>query len=132
MIFQIIALSLVFSGVLCQKPVYLNNFINIFIIFLFNILFFRPCTTPPQWEARLFEYDTVQKDMVRAHITYDSVYKRERVIEEFRLGQEDDYFDIIRLFNQKIEYVFNLKARNCTKRAITRDWVITNPIYILI
>ena len=67
--------------------------------------------------------------MIRAHISYDSVYKRERIIEEFRLGQEDDYFDVIRLFNQKIEYVFNLKARNCTKRAITRDWVILNFLF---
>ena len=68
--------------------------------------------------------------MVRAHISYDSVYKRERIIEEFRLGQEDDYFDVIRLFNQKIEYVFNLKARNCTKQAITRDWVNLKKFFI--
>ena len=72
----------------------------------------RPCSTPPQWEARLFEYDPVQGDSIRAHFSYDSVYKRERSIEEFRLGQEDDFYDVLRLWNTNTEYQFNLKTKS--------------------
>ena len=68
-------------------------------------------------------FDTVKKDYIRAHITYDAIYQRERVIEEYVLGSDDEYFDVLYLHQQNIEYVFNLKTRNCTTRPRTRPWI---------
>ena len=50
----------------------------------------KPCITPPQWEARYFAYDPYRQSSIRARISYDSIYRRERVIEEFQLGKDDD------------------------------------------
>ena len=49
-----------------------------------------PCVSPPQWESRYFAYDSSRGGMVRARLSYDSIYRRERIIEEFQLGKEDD------------------------------------------
>jgi hypothetical protein len=98
-----LCLIVCFSSVLAQKP--------------------TPCQTPPQWEARYTGYDSVKKDYVRAHLTYDAVYKRERVIEERVLGSDKEFYDVLYLHNQGIEYRVDLKTKNCTKQSITRPWV---------
>jgi hypothetical protein len=91
------------SSVLAQKP--------------------TPCQTPPQWEARYSGYDTVKKDYVRAHISYDAIYQRERTIEERVLGTDEEYYDVLYLHKEGVEYRLNLKTKNCTKQSITRPWV---------
>ncbi|CAF0898910.1 unnamed protein product [Brachionus calyciflorus] len=96
------SLVLTISSVFGQKPV--------------------PCTSPPQWEARVFSYDPFQKDTIMARITYDAIYKRERIVEEVKLGDQDDFYDVLYLHNQQIEYRFNFKTKECTKQAITRPW----------
>ena len=78
--------------------------------------------TPPQWEARIFGYDTVNNGSFRARIGYDSVYKRERIIEEYTLGTDDEVFDVLYLHNVQTEYRFNLKTKECKKQPITRPW----------
>lgn len=98
----ILSLALAVSSVFAQLPV--------------------PCTSPPQWEARVFSYDPFQKDTILARITYDAVYKRERIIEEYRLGDQDDFYDVLYLHNQQIEYRFNFKTKECKKQAVTRPW----------
>lgn len=98
----IFALVLAGSAVLCQVPV--------------------PCSTPAQWEARFFSYDEFQHDTISARLSYDAIYKRERVIEEFQLGKEDDFYDVLYLYNQKVEYRYNLKTKECQKLPITREW----------
>lgn len=60
--------------------------------------------------------------MTRARVSYDAIYKRIRLIEEYTLGAEDDFYDVLSLFNQNVEYVYNLKTKACTKQAITRSW----------
>jgi GAF domain-containing protein len=52
----------------------------------------------------------------------DAIYKRLRFIEEYTLGTEDDFYDVLSLFNQNVEYVYNLKTKVCTKQAISRPW----------
>jgi hypothetical protein len=101
--FAAICLIVCFASVLAQKP--------------------TPCQTPPQWEARYSGYDSVKGDYVRAHLTYDSVYKRERVIEERVLGSDQEFYDVLYLHNSGVEYRVDLKTKNCTKQAITRRWV---------
>jgi len=81
-----------------------------------------PCTTPPQWEARIFELNEEERFMVRGRFTYDSVYHRHRTVEEVDIGRDDDFYDIIRLWDSNIEYAYNFRARNCTRRPITRPW----------
>jgi hypothetical protein len=81
-----------------------------------------PCTTPPQWEGRFFDINEQRQFEVEGRITYDSVYQRERVAEEVAEGSADDFYDVISLFELKVEFVFNFRARNCTRREITRPW----------
>ena len=44
------------------------------------------------------------------------------MIEEYVLGTADNYYDIIYLHSQKIQYVYDLKAKTCTKQTIDREW----------
>ena len=101
--FEVVVLLLAVTAVYAQKPV--------------------PCTTPPQWSARFMEYDSRRGIAVNGQITYDAIYKRERTIEEVQLGKNRTYYDVLRLYNQKIEYVLDIVAKQCTTRPITRDWV---------
>jgi len=81
-----------------------------------------PCTSPPQWEARLFDSNEQQRLGVQGRLTYDSTYHRERLLDEVEVGTEDDFYDVIALFDLKVEFVYNFKARNCSRRPITREW----------
>ncbi len=81
-----------------------------------------PCVTPPQWESRYFAYDSDRNDMVRAYLSYDSIYKRERIIEEFQLGNQDDFYDTLYLHNQNVQYRYNFKTKTCVKTPVTRAW----------
>ena len=82
----------------------------------------HPCTSPPQWEANIFDYNQQQKFMVRGRLSYDAVYRRERIIEEVSFGSQGDAFDVVALFDSQTEYIYDFKARNCTRRRIERPW----------
>ena len=64
----------------------------------------------------------MRHDRIRARISYDAIYKRERVIEEYQLGREDDFFDVLYLHNQNVEYRYNFKTKICTKQQVTKEW----------
>jgi hypothetical protein len=81
-----------------------------------------PCTTPPQWEARIFDVNEEQQFRVEGQFSYDSVYHRERLADEVDGATTTDYYDVVSLFDSKIEFVYNYRARNCTRREITRAW----------
>ena len=70
----------------------------------------------------MFAYDRDKQSSIRAKLSYDSLYKRVRRIEEFQLGKDDDFFDILELFNSNVRYTFNLKTKECKKEAITRPF----------
>lgn len=82
----------------------------------------QPCVTPQQWEANVFETNEQQRVLVRARLSYDAVYHRERVIEEVDVGRQDTVYEIIALYESQIEYIYDFKARNCTRRPLTRPW----------
>ena len=44
------------------------------------------------------------------------------MIEEYILGSSDNFYDILYLHSQKIQYVYDLKAKTCTKQTIDRQW----------
>ena len=81
-----------------------------------------PCSTPPQWEGRIFDINEQQKFAVEGKLSYDSTYHRERLIDEVDEGTQEDYYDTISLFDLKVEFSYNFKARNCSRREITRPW----------
>jgi hypothetical protein len=58
----------------------------------------RPCTSPPQWEVRIHSSYEQQKLTASAKLSYDSVYQRVRILEDIQFGNDDDYYNIIRLF----------------------------------
>ena len=81
-----------------------------------------PCTSPPQWEARLYDTNEQQKFLLRGKLSYDSIYRRERLIDEVEQGSEDNYFETLALFDSQLEFVYDFKTKNCTRRPITRQW----------
>jgi len=82
----------------------------------------HPCSTPPQWEGRIFDINEQQKFAVEGRLSYDATYRRERLVEEIEEGTQDDFYDTIALFDSRVEFVYNFKARNCTRREIQRPW----------
>ena len=103
----------------------MQNMLVIVALCLFGIAFAqqpKPCTTPPQWEADVFDYNEQQRFRVRARLSYDANNHRERLVEEFEDPTEDDFYDIISLYDAQIEFVYNYRARNCTRRPLTRQW----------
>jgi hypothetical protein len=81
-----------------------------------------PCVTPPQWEGRLFEVNEQQQYMVRGRLSYDSLYHRERFVDEVDAGGQESFYDTIALFDAQVEYVYDFRARNCTRRPLNRPW----------
>lgn len=55
-------------------------------------------------------------------MAYDALYKRQREVEERILGTDNEYLDILRLYNQNIEYVYSFKNGTCTKQTPSRPW----------
>jgi hypothetical protein len=97
----------------------------IFILCLIGIAVAQPpspCTTPPQWEANVFDINGQQKLMVRGRLSYDATNHRERIIEEVDVGRQNSSYDIISWFDSKMEYIYDFNTRNCTRRPITRPW----------
>ncbi|CAF1222082.1 unnamed protein product [Adineta ricciae] len=82
----------------------------------------HPCTSPPQWEGRIFDSNEKQHDTVRGKISYDATYHRTRIIEDIEVGDDEYVFDILSLFDSGLEFVYDLKAHNCTRRPITEPW----------
>jgi hypothetical protein len=81
-----------------------------------------PCMTPPEWEARIVDVDALRNWALQGRLSYDATYHRERLAEEVEEGSQDDFFDTIALFDLKVEFVYNFRARNCTRRPLTRPW----------
>lgn len=59
---------------------------------------------------------------MRAHVTYDAIYFRERVVDEQVLGRDDEAFDTLSLYGLKVQYVYSFKTRTCKKQPLTTPW----------
>ncbi|CAF3272853.1 unnamed protein product [Rotaria socialis] len=81
-----------------------------------------PCTTPSQWEGNVYDVNEEQKFRLNGRLSYDAVYHRERIAEDIEEGSQDDFFERLALFESQIEFVYNFRARNCTRQPITRQW----------
>ena len=82
----------------------------------------RPCTSPPQWEARIYSRSEQRELTVNARLSYDSVYQRVRVLQDMQIGDVNTQNDIIRLFQSKIEFSVDTKTGNCSRIPLARPW----------
>ncbi|CAF1036801.1 unnamed protein product [Rotaria sp. Silwood1] len=62
----------------------------------------RPCASPSQWEALIIDHINDEKITVQGKLSYDSLYQRERFIEEVVVG-DDYYYETIALFQAQLE-----------------------------
>ena len=82
----------------------------------------QPCTSPPQWEGRIFDSNEKQRATVQGRVSYDATYHRIRTIEDVHVGDEDLAFDILTLYDAKVEFLYDLKYQNCSRRTVTEPW----------
>ncbi|XP_069117848.1 mammalian ependymin-related protein 1-like [Argopecten irradians] len=82
----------------------------------------RPCTSPPQWEARMFTEDNSKNFTGFAKGSYDETQRRFREIEEVVFGSDKEYFDVLYLHNVGKEYRLNLKTRKCNVTNLMRPF----------
>ncbi|CAF3957929.1 unnamed protein product [Rotaria sp. Silwood1] len=82
----------------------------------------QPCVTLPQWEARIYSNNQQQNLTVGGRLSYDSIYHRARLVQEVKASQEETAYDIISLFEPKVEFLLNLRTRQCTRREIDQPW----------
>ncbi|KAK6182223.1 hypothetical protein SNE40_009952 [Patella caerulea] len=99
----IVLVAVVFCTVLAQLP--------------------RPCNSPSQWEGRFSRYDVSRNFTQYAEIAYDAVGRRVREREELAIGSTTDFYDVLRLFNERKEYRVNLRTRTCNVTAFTRPFI---------
>lgn len=81
-----------------------------------------PCASPPQWEGRIFDSNEKQHASLQGGISYDSVYHRTRIVENIEASGEQIAFDILTLFDAKIQFLFDLRHRNCTRLPVNEPW----------
>lgn len=81
-----------------------------------------PCTTPTQWEGVVFDFNEEENFALRGRLSYDAVFHRERFLEEVDEAGQQGFYDRLALFELGFEYVYNFRARNCTRRTLTRPW----------
>ena len=70
----------------------------------------------------MLSYDDFRKEMIRSRILYDSTNKRERLIGEYIIGHSTEFYDMLFLHNEGIEYKVDLKTKKCFKEPISRHW----------
>ena len=54
-------------------------------------------------------------DYSRSYYTYDSVFKREKIVQETNVNGKLDAGEYIRLYAQNVEYFYNYNSKQCTK-----------------
>ncbi|KAK7103811.1 hypothetical protein V1264_018636 [Littorina saxatilis] len=96
-------------------------------ILLFGLAFVaaqqpRPCESPAQWQAKLYRSDYSKNFTEFAKVTYDETNKRVREIEELDFNSDREFYDVLYLHNQGVEYRLGLKSRQCNKTALTRPF----------
>ncbi|XP_060552430.1 mammalian ependymin-related protein 1-like [Ruditapes philippinarum] len=77
-----------------------------------------PCQSPKQWEGDMVLFDASKDFTEKSRIIYDETNMRERTIEEIEVGKERDYYEVLRLFNERKEYRLNLRTKKCNVTTI--------------
>ncbi len=65
----------------------------------------------------------VEGQFTRYEISYDAIYKRTRFLEDYKLGTQNELYDVLTLYNQNVQYIYNLKTKVCEKTTISDKWI---------
>lgn len=82
----------------------------------------EPCVSPSQWEGRMFDRSEKEQSTLEGTISYDSIYHRIRVIEDIHTSDDDMILDVLTLYDAHIQFVYDLKHRNCSRYEIQAPW----------
>lgn len=82
----------------------------------------QPCISPRSWEGRIYDSNEQRHVSLFGRISYDAVYHRTRLIETIEAGSEELDFDVLALYDARIEFIYDLRHRNCTRRELTQPW----------
>ena len=98
---------------------------TLFVLCLFGVALAhqpKPCTSPQQWEGRVFDINEKQKVTLQGIISYDATYHRTRVIEDIQTSHDDIVLDVLELHDAKLQFIYNLKYQNCSRLPIEHPW----------
>lgn len=59
----------------------------------------KPCESPKQWEGNVYTVDTKTNIMRRARVVYDENAPRVRITEDYSIGNQVDFYDVVYLHN---------------------------------
>ncbi|CAF1002521.1 unnamed protein product [Brachionus calyciflorus] len=82
----------------------------------------KACQIPSQWQAKMYERDDKKYFRSRVDYSYDSLNRKTRKIGLENYGNYQDYVDVLRLFNEKIEYRYSFTSKTCVKSLINSDF----------
>jgi len=84
----------------------------------------NPCISPQTWEGKVFTSDTTKaagQQYFKSFLVYDGINRRTASWDEIISG-EKKYFLVIRLFNDHVEYVYDINKKSCEKRPLLHPW----------
>ncbi|XP_060562045.1 mammalian ependymin-related protein 1-like [Ruditapes philippinarum] len=81
-----------------------------------------PCQSPKQWVARRIKMDRYKQYFEIAEHSYDELNRRAASREERDVGKERDYYLRIHLYNEGLDYMFNLRTMSCNVTRLTRPF----------
>ncbi|CAF0850574.1 unnamed protein product [Brachionus calyciflorus] len=97
------------------------QFTILIAVFSFGITL-NPCQIPNQWQAKMYERDDKKSFRFRGDYSYDSLNRNTRKIGLEKYYNSQDYVDVLRIFNDKIEYKYSYVTKTCVKSLINYDW----------
>ncbi|XP_012942722.1 mammalian ependymin-related protein 1 isoform X2 [Aplysia californica] len=78
------------------------------------------CPGPKQFEGRFQRYDRERRGQVRGAMAYDETQRRVREFEDIDIAGKKQAFDILRLYDQNVEYIVDRSTRKCNITTPTR------------
>ena len=70
----------------------------------------------------MYERDDKKSFRSRVNYSYDSSSRKTRKVGLENYGNYQDFVDILRIFDDKIEYRYSYSTNTCVKSLITSDW----------
>lgn len=100
--FLFIVLFCMFGTIQCQVP--------------------KPCISPPQWEGRIHTSNPHLDAELTARLSYDSIYRRTRVLQNTSVGHTETFYDIITLYDAHTSFYIDLKTGLCSPLRNEQSW----------
>jgi len=95
---------------------------SVFLLVLTNAQVPRPCTSPPQWEGRVHTYNRHLDAELTGRLSYDSVNRRTRVLQDTKVGHTETFYNIITLYDIHVSFYIDLKTGRCAQLRNDETW----------